>query len=230
MSVQSQPKILLFDIDGTLLTADGAGRRALSAAFLDVTGVDGAVATVDFRGMTDAIIVEQALSGLSRSLDSAPAIYARYLEHLKRELHQSQGSRALPGAADLLTAITPHRDALAIGLGTGNLEPAAYLKLERVGLASHFSFGGFGSDHRVRSEILRTAQARGAKKLGLTPGECTTIVIGDTFHDVDAALAIGARCVCVSTSGIAVDRLKAHGAHDAFESLADPCVLEILLH
>ena len=228
MSIQSQPKILLFDIDGTLLSADGAGRRALELAFQEVTGADGAVANIDFRGMTDALIVEQALSLLSRDSSEATPIYEHYLKHLERELDLSKGTRALPGAAELLNALGPPSHSLAIGLGTGNIEPAAYLKLNRVGLAAHFSFGGFGSDHRLRSEILRTAAARGSRKLGREPSQCDTIVIGDTFHDVDAALAIGARAVCVATSGRTIDELKARGAQYAAENLADPEVLRIL--
>lgn len=228
MDIQSQPKILLFDIDGTLLTADGAGRRALGLAFREVTGTDGAIANIDFRGMTDALIVEQALAQSSRDSSEATPIYERYLKHLERELGLSKGTHALPGAAELLNALAPHRQSLAIGLGTGNIEPAAYLKLNRVNLAAHFSFGGFGSDHRLRSEILRIAAIRGSLALGRDPSECDTIVIGDTFHDVDAALAIGARAVCVATSGRTIEELKAHGAHYAFENLAAPEILQIL--
>jgi phosphoglycolate phosphatase-like HAD superfamily hydrolase len=126
--------------------------------------------------------------------------------------------------------LAPHSRSVAIGLGTGNIEPAAYLKLRRVGLDGYFRFGGFGSDHRLRSEILRTAATRGSQQLGRQLSECDTIVIGDTFHDVDAALEIGARAVCVGTSGIALDQLLARGARHVFETLADPRVLQVLLH
>jgi len=228
MDVQSQPKILLFDIDGTLLTAGGAGRRALALAFEELTGVPGVVAGVDFRGMPDGLIVEQALARLSLSIN-ADTIYTHYLKHLERELQAAQASRALPGAAELLTALDREGKAVAIGLGTGNIEPAAYLKLERVGLEGFFGFGGFGSDHRLRSDILRTAAKRGSQQLGRAVSECDTIVIGDSFHDVDAALEIGARAVCVGTSGIAIDQLKARGAHHVFDTLMDPGVLHVLL-
>ncbi len=228
MRVQLQPKILLFDIDGTLLSADGAGRRALARAFEDITGVKEAVAGIDFRGMTDAIIVEMARTRLSLNV-SERQILAQYLVHLERELDASEASRALPGATELLNALAPHGDALAIGLGTGNIEPAAFLKLRRVGLDGYFHFGGFGSDHRLRSEILRKAALRGSQRLRRRLSECDIVVIGDTFHDVDAALEIGARAVCVGTSGIALDQLRARGAQHAFESLADPDVLRVLL-
>jgi phosphoglycolate phosphatase-like HAD superfamily hydrolase len=77
---------------------------------------------------------------------------------------------------------------------------------------------------------LRTAATRGSQQLGRQLSECDTIVIGDTFHDVDAALEIGARAVCVGTSGIALDQLLARGARHVFETLADPRVLQVLLH
>ena len=229
-SIPSRPRILLFDIDGTLLSADGAGRRALSQAFRDVTGVEEALAAIDFRGMTDRLIVEQALAQLApiAATCEPEAIYALYVKHLERELAQSQGTRALPGALELMNALDWQSEAFAIGLGTGNLEPTAHLKLNRVGMAGLFSFGGFGSDHRLRSEILRIGALRGSRRLGRDPSECDTIVIGDTFHDVDAALAIGARAVCVATSGRSVDELEARGAHYAFESLEDPRVFEVL--
>lgn len=226
----SRPRILLFDIDGTLLTADGAGRRAMTLALHEVTGVADAVAHIDFRGMTDALLVEQALAGaaVAQGKVEPQAVFNAYLRFLELELAQSASSRALPGAAELLKRLGPSSQDQAIGLGTGNLEPAAYLKLARVGLAGHFDFGGFGSDHRIRSEIIRIAAERGCGRLGLDRASCDVIVIGDTFHDVDAALAIGALCVCVSTSGHAIDALKARGAKYAYETLEDPHVLKVL--
>ena len=190
----------------------------------------GAVADIDFRGMTDALIVEQVLTHVAAAerTSTANSIYAAYLQHLERELTESPSVRPMPGAPELLGALDWQSASVAIGLGTGNLEPAAFLKLNRVGLGGYFEFGGFGTDHRLRSEILRIGAERGARRLQRAPADCDIIVIGDTFHDVDAALAIGARAVCVATSGLTTTELKARGAHHAFESLADARVLEIL--
>jgi len=225
------PRILLFDIDGTLLTADGAGRRALSAALNDVCGRCNAVEGIDFRGMTDALIIEQALSaaaGSARNFD-LNEVYSVYLTHLEQELTGLQSARALPGVVPLLTALHSHEGRLAIGLGTGNIQAAAYMKLGNVGLAQYFDFGGFGSDHRIRSEILRIGASRGCLQLGCALADCEVVVIGDTYLDIDAALAIGARSVGVGTSGKTPSELLSRGATHAFENLEDPSVFSALL-
>ncbi len=225
------PKVLLFDIDGTLLTADGAGRRALALALSDVCGRNNAVDGIDFRGMTDALIIEQALSAASESAQNFDLnqVYSVYLTHLERELTRLQSARALPGVEPLLKALHSQGGRLAIGLGTGNIEAAAHMKLGKVGLSQYFNFGGFGSDHRIRSEIIRMGAARGCQQLGCSMSDCEVVVIGDTYHDIDAALAIGARSIGVGTSGKSPQDLLSRGASHAFETLEDPSVLAALL-
>ena len=134
-----------------------------------------------------------------------------------------------PRVVALLDALHVRGGPLAIGLGTGNIEQAAYMKLEKVGLSRYFKFGGFGSDHRVRSELLRIGAARGCQQLGCELSDCEVVVIGDTYHDVDAALAIGARPVGVGTSGKTPQELLSRGASHAFETLEDSSVLAALL-
>jgi phosphoglycolate phosphatase-like HAD superfamily hydrolase len=228
--VDAQPRILLFDIDGTLLTADGAGRRALSMAIRDVCGRSDAVEGIDFRGMTDALIIEHALRARPGTTGdyNIQEIYSTYLRYLKRELTKSQSVRTLPGVVSVLNGLRRQRNLLAVGLGTGNIEEAAYMKLGRAGLKEYFTFGGFGSDHHTRSELLRIGAARGAKHLGFALADCAVIVIGDTYHDVDAALAIGAQCIGVGTSGKTPSELRLRGATHAFENLEDPLVMEAL--
>src|SRR5262249_56415312 len=101
------------------------------------------------------------------------------------------------------------RRGAAGGLGTGNPREGARRKLERAGLDGHFRFGGFGSDHEDRAELLRIGAGRGATWLGYPPGACRTIVIGDTPHDVAAARAIGADSLGVATGGCRVEALRA---------------------
>jgi phosphoglycolate phosphatase-like HAD superfamily hydrolase len=103
------------------------------------------------------------------------------------------------------------------------------MKLGKVGLSQYFNFGGFGSDHRIRSEIIRIGAARGCQQLGCKMTDCEVVVIGDTHHDIDAALAIGARAVGVGTSGKTTQELLSHGATHAFDTLEDPSVLAALL-
>jgi phosphoglycolate phosphatase-like HAD superfamily hydrolase len=138
-------------------------------------------------------------------------VLRRYVAHLPRELELASAFEVLPGVLSLLAELTA-RDDVVVGLGTGNTQPAAYAKLARGGLDSFFSFGGFGSDHTDRAELLRTGLSRGLERAGARPGGARVVVIGDTPHDVAAAQAIGAHCVAVSTGGYDGSALEAAGA------------------
>jgi len=228
-----KPTIALFDIDGTLLRAGGAGRRAVEIALeevLDDLDDDVSLESVEFAGRTDPWIVRRALSQYGVVADDAliHEVLRRYVAHLPRELELASTFEVLPGVLSLLAELSA-RDDVLLGLGTGNTEPAAYAKLARGGLDSFFSFGGFGSDHTDRAELLRAGLQRGMERTGARPGGAHVVVIGDTPHDVVAAQAIGAQCVAVSTGGydrfaleaagatIVVSDLRAEGVRSAFE-------------
>jgi phosphoglycolate phosphatase-like HAD superfamily hydrolase len=211
-----EPTIALFDIDGTLLRAGGAGRRAVELALCEVLDdVDGNVSleSVEFAGRTDPWIVRMALMQYGVTADDAliHEVLRRYVAHLPRELELASAFEVLPGVLSLLAELTARPD-VVLGLGTGNTEPAAYAKLARGGLDSFFSFGGFGSDHTDRAELLRAGLKRGLEQTGARPGVAHVVVIGDTPHDVAAAQAIGAHCVAVSTGGYDGPALEAAGA------------------
>ena len=210
------PTIALFDIDGTLLRAGGAGRRAVELALCEVLEDDnGSVSleSVEFAGRTDPWIVRTALMQYGVTANDAliHEVLRRYVAHLPRELELASAFEVLPGVLSLLAELTA-RDDVVLGLGTGNTQPAAYAKLARGGLDSFFSFGGFGSDHTDRAELLRTGLSRGLERAGARPGGARVVVIGDTPHDVAAAQAIGAHCVAVSTGGYDGSALEAAGA------------------
>ena len=211
-----EPTIALFDIDGTLLRAGGAGRRAVELALCEVLEDDnGSVSleSVEFAGRTDPWIVRTALMQYGVTANDAliNEVLRRYVAHLPRELELASAFEVLPGVLSLLAELTA-RDDVVLGLGTGNTQPAAYAKLARGGLDSFFSFGGFGSDHTDRAELLRTGLSRGLERAGARPGGARVVVIGDTPHDVAAAQAIGAHCVAVSTGGYDGSALEAAGA------------------
>jgi phosphoglycolate phosphatase-like HAD superfamily hydrolase len=211
-----QPIIALFDIDGTLLSAGGAGRRAVELALGEVLhelDQDVSLESVEFAGRTDPWIVRAALMqyGVAAEEDLIDEVLRRYAVHLPRELLRAPAFEVLPGVLSLLSELRD-RDDLVLGLGTGNTEPAAYAKLERGGLDSFFAFGGFGSDHAERPEVLRTALHRGLKRTGAQFEDARVVVIGDTPHDVAAAQAIGAHCIAVSTGGYGAEALQAAGA------------------
>jgi phosphoglycolate phosphatase-like HAD superfamily hydrolase len=214
------PTVVLFDIDGTLLTCGGAGRRAMERAFDDVLGRDD-VGRFPYGGMTDRAIARAAMHNArgGGDDDGIDAILERYLAHLETTLPTTDGFAVLPGVLALLEALAPHAH-LAVGLGTGNMERGAALKLDRAGLSERFSFGGFGSDHEERARVLRAGAERGASRLGVALGSSRVIVVGDTPRDIEAARAIGASVIAVATGGYGLDVLD--DADVAVESLADP--------
>jgi phosphoglycolate phosphatase-like HAD superfamily hydrolase len=221
-----QPQVLLFDIDGTLLKAKGAGRRALNRAFEYCLGAPGAIDHVDLQGMTDPLIVKAGLSHVGEPEDAQTIakLLSQYLLYLEEELSDETSTVILPGVVELLTWLSVSTAPIAIGLGTGNIEAGAKAKLGRVGLNSYFAFGGYGSDHELRSEVLRIGAERGARLLGRSLQQCRTLVIGDTFRDIDAARAIGAECLAVATGGCNADELRQHGATLTTRTLAEAAV------
>jgi len=226
----TRPTIFLFDIDDTLVSTAGAGRRALHAAFCDLLG-DRDWLPFSLAGMTDRSIVRRSLREAGRT-DDAPVIdqvLRRYLERLVDEVARAESYAVFPGVEQILDALAQVPQRRAVGLGTGNLEQGARIKLARGGLDGWFAFGGFGSDHEVRAEILRIGAHRGALHLGQPLERCRVVAVGDTPRDVEAALAIGAECVGVGTGAHSPEELLAAGAVAAFADLTAPMALAVLL-
>lgn len=225
------PTILLFDIDGTLVTTGGAGRRALERAFQRRHGRGDACSSIRFDGMTDRSITRLALQaiGLEASEADIDALLELYIAELAAELRLSSPDnyRVHVGVEQALQAARER--GMAVGLGTGNVVTGSRLKLEHVGLYRHFAFGGFGSDHELRVELIRKGAERGAITLGKPLRECRVVVIGDTPKDVDAARGIGAEALGVGTGSFSAAQLLQHGASYAFDDLQSPGALAALL-
>jgi len=212
--------VLLFDIDGTLVSTGGAGRRAMVGAFATLHGKDDVFEGTSFAGMTDRAIARHGLRGLVAEVTEAEIDRAleTYLRLLEEELAKADGYRVLPGVMALLESLDG-LPGVAIGLGTGNVRRGAYAKLARGGLDRAFAFGGFGCDAEDRTELLRTGARRGADALGVPLERCRVVVIGDTPKDVAAAQGIGARCIGVGTGSYSAADLTSSGAHRAFATL-----------
>ncbi len=224
------PTVLLFDIDGTLLSSSGAGRRAMEAALHDHTGRED-LCRFGFDGMTDRAIVRMALAAAGHAapaLALLDAVLDTYVARLRHELAEPGDYHLYPGIAPALEAARG-RAGVALGLGTGNIRRGAALKLGRVGIDHYFAFGGFGCDHEERPAILRTGAERGAALLGRDVASCRVVVVGDTPRDVAAARAIGAECVGVGTGRFGPDELRAAGAHAAFPDLAAAGAIDAVL-
>lgn len=222
--------ILLFDVDGTLITTNGAGRTAFDAAFRDEFGPDHGLLDFSFAGMTDPLIVRRGLEAAGRPVtpETTRQMVDAYLSRLADTLESTAGYRVHPGVPDLLGKLEGN-SRLAVGLGTGNHERGARIKLEPGGLNDHFAFGGFGSDAEDRAELLAVGARRGAAAVGRDVDDCRVVVIGDTPRDIDAAHAIGARSIAVATgSGYDADELEQAGPDVLLENLADARVLEVL--
>ncbi len=222
-------KLVLFDIDGTLLGTDGAGRRAIHRALVDEAGTAGPIARYRFDGKTDPQIVRDLLSlaGHPAATDEAriQAVCRRYVGHLRAELAKpTQTTRLMAGIADLLAALQPHEAAgrALVGLLTGNLAPGAALKLQSAGLApERFRVGAYGSDSHRRSDLPAVAASRAAALTGRAFAGPDVVIVGDTPDDVACGQPIGARSVAVATGLYDVAALRAAGAAYVFETLAD---------
>lgn len=223
-----RPTVLLFDIDGTLITTAGAARRALESAMARELGVAEYSANFGFGGMTDRAIFRRALAeaGVDPTPAAIDAVLSEYLAGLSGTL--SGAVEVHRGVRELLAELRRAPD-VAIGLGTGNVEAGAKAKLGVVDLWREFAFGGFGSDAEVRAELIAVGAARGAGLLSRAVEECRVVVIGDTALDVAAAHANGFACAAVATGWVPSAELAAAGAEWVFESLSDPGVAEALL-
>jgi len=218
-------KLVLFDIDGTLLLSDGAGKRALHRALREVFGSTGPT-DYFFDGKTDPQIVRELmrLDGHDdvRIDGDMKALLARYVGFLHEEL-ATPGRRAytLPGVPQLLDALEA-RSNVILGLLTGNLEQGARAKLEAVGLEpARFRVGAFGSDHEQRPELPAIARERTRRQLGVDVSGDSMVVIGDTPADLTCGLSIGASAIGVATGRYSVQQLMQHNPLAVFSDLSD---------
>jgi len=218
-------KVVLFDIDGTLLWTDGAGRRAVHRALQDIFGAqppDGH----EFDGKTDPQIIRELmrLAGVSdETIDARlPDALERYVALLSEELgHADHSDKTFPGIGALLDALDA-RDDVLLGLLTGNIHEGALAKLAAVGLAQHrFRIGAFGSDHPDRPALPAIARGRAEALLGYSVAGEDVIVIGDTPADMNCGKGIGARAIGVATGRYSVNDLRACDAAAVFPDLTD---------
>ena len=216
-------RVVLFDIDGTLIHSARAGLRGMNAAFQTLYGVWGALDRVSLAGRTDRAIVSDVFNGLGveTSDDAVFALREAYVTHLAAEMSRPiPGAVMLPGVEAVLEALAARSDA-ATGLLTGNFERGAEIKLGYFGLWSRFSFGAFGDAHVNRRDLVPVARAH-VDRLRRAPVPASrVIVIGDTPLDVDCAHAHGARCIAVATGPFSKADLADAGADLVLDSLED---------
>ncbi|HUP90066.1 MAG TPA: HAD family hydrolase [Longimicrobiales bacterium] len=227
-------KLLLFDIDGTLLSTEGAARVAFHRALIEVFGTTGPIDNHAFDGKTDPQIARELmrLAGLNDALIDAglPDLWKSYLTGLARELNATEHrTRVYPGVRELLDALRGETD-VVLALLTGNLAQGAQLKLASAGLDDYFAFGAFGSDCEQRTGLPPVAVERAKATVGRGFEGKDVVVIGDTPSDVRCGEALGVFALGVATGRHSTETLLEAGADAAFEDLSDTdAVLRALL-
>jgi phosphoglycolate phosphatase len=217
-------RLVLFDVDGTLVDAGGAGRAALRRAMVHVFGEAGPIDSYDFHGRTDPSIVRGLLRALGRDdpwIDARLAeVWPPYLESLDEELAARDGrARTYPGVQELLGRLGG-ATGVTLGLVTGNLEQGALRKLAAAGVRTSFSVGGFGSDSEHRDDLPPVALSRAAERgLSFDPEEVW--VVGDTPEDIRCGRASGLRTLAVATGRHPADVLREHGADVVLADFSD---------
>ncbi|HSR52881.1 MAG TPA: HAD family hydrolase [Acidobacteriota bacterium] len=213
-------RLVLFDIDGTLLRTSGAGTRALNRAMQEVFGLPEGMRDILPDGKTDAQILREALArngGIEMPRDEALASFFKvYSRHFGREIVGDSGLQVFWQAYHLVRSLKD-LDGVRAGVATGNIRACAHLKLRHAGLHTYFQFGGFGCDAEERWEMVRTAIRRG-EELHRTQAR-KVVVIGDTPSDIEHGRRAGARTVGVATGRYRCSQLEDAGADLAVESL-----------
>jgi phosphoglycolate phosphatase-like HAD superfamily hydrolase len=214
-------RLLLWDIDGTLISTGAAGHRAIGRATAE-RFEGGDLDGVEIAGRTDVGIARQILSKYGAPVNDHSVVHSfldLYVEFLAEELPRGKG-RVLPGVLELL-ADTATKSDLTLGLLTGNLERGARLKLEHYDLWRFFAFGAFADDHHDRNQLGAFALSRARAATGIEFSAAQIDVIGDTGHDIACGKAFGARTIAVATGPWSREQLTEHEPDFLFDDLAN---------
>lgn len=218
----SAQKLILWDIDGTLIKSHGAGMRAMEKALTKRFGKDVRLDMIDWAGRTDTWLTGEIFRhvGLPDTPQNAHDYLESYLELLPHELIEGPQGLVLPGILELLETLH-HRPAVAQGLLTGNLKRGAEFKLTHYKVWHYFEFGAFADDSPHRNDLGPHALRRAKERHAADFAPEQTFIIGDTPHDIECGRAIGARTIAVATGNFTTEQLKVHQPTMVFENFAD---------
>lgn len=225
----ARKKLLLFDIDGTLLLTGRAGEHALRVALQERFGVQDDLSGISFAGSTDGAIVRQMFdaNAIPATAENVTDLLDGYVHHLAQELPRREGS-VLPGIFELLRALHSRSDCV-LGLLTGNIAKGAELKLSHYGVWDFFEFGAFADDHIDRNKLGPVAHSRAVERHGISFEPEDVYVLGDTPRDIDCARAAGFVAVAIATGSYSREELASHRPDFLFDDLSDTkVVLETL--
>jgi phosphoglycolate phosphatase len=214
-------RLLLFDIDSTLVATLGAGVKALQQIIERRYGVQDDLSDIEIAGRTDVTIATNILRKyrIEPTSENLESFLDEYVAGLAKLLPQLQG-RVLPGVREILERLKPRPDRV-LALLTGNLRRGAELKLTRYGLWQFFEFGAFADDHPDRNELGTFARQRAQERHGHDFDSAQIDVIGDTGHDIACGKAFGARTIAVGTGSWSRERLQACHPDFFFEDFSD---------
>ena len=216
-------KLVLFDIDGTLLTDCGASRDAFGGALRAVYDYAGVLSRYDFSGLTDPQIAHMVLkdAGFAREDIEArmPRLWELYLAELARNATPDR-VRVMPGMRELVAALHDHGE-VALALLTGNIERGARLKLGGASLNDYFTFGAFGSDSADRTELPPVAIRRANTHLGMHFAGSDVVIIGDSIYDVRCGVPYGATTIAVASGKTPGETLRAENPTFFFDNASD---------
>lgn len=215
--------MVLFDIDGTILTDRGASRAAFADALERVYGYAGDLSRYDFSGRTDPQIAHMVLRDAGIASEDIAAALPRLWEHYLERLAQNTTSgrvRVMPGIPELLVELAAHAE-VVLALLTGNIEPGARLKLGGAGLNDYFPFGAFGSDSPDRTELPPVAMQRASVHVGREFRGADVVIIGDSIYDVRCGVPYEATTIAVASGKTPAETLRAENPRHFFENAAD---------
>jgi phosphoglycolate phosphatase-like HAD superfamily hydrolase len=216
-------RLVLFDIDGTILTDRGASRAAFAHALHAVYGYDGDLGRYDFSGRTDPQIAHIVLRDAGHSAEAVDAAMPRLWEiYLARLATNATAERVqvMPGIRELLAELATHTD-VVLALLTGNIEAGARLKLGAPSLNDYFAFGAFGSDSADRTLLPPIAMRRASERLSRDFRGGDVVIIGDSIYDVRCGVPYGATTIAVASGKTAAETLRAENPRHFFESAED---------
>lgn len=231
MNTRTHLRLILFDIDGTLLTTNGVAKRAFGDALNTVFQRQTAASRVDFAGKTDQQIYYDIMTATGVETEETEAkkdeALSTFLDLLERRI-DAENCRALPGVHNLLDALK-EEDVATTALLTGNLLRGAYIKLTPPGLNDHFSFGAFGNDARYRYQLPAFAIERAYNRTGVSFKGKEVVIIGDTPNDIECGRHLNVRSIAVATGTVPAARLEEHRPDFLFEELTNTdAVLEAI--
>ncbi len=221
-------RLVLFDIDGTLIRTGGAGQRAFDRACESAFNIPNGATALNFAGRTDSSIVRDIFGqhDITPSAENFQHFYDSYVFWLDHLIGQHAGC-VLPGAVELIQSLGAHTQPPVVGLLTGNIRLGAQIKLTHYPLWDSFRTGAFGDDHEDRNQLAVVALERSSQLLGCRLRGEEVLVVGDTPNDVACGRAIDAKVLAVATGGSSYAELESHRPDWLVASLEQVAVADL---